>query len=516
MTRRVRVRTSPVAAVAAALALTLTLSGCAALFAPQEKPATSTPTGETVDGPLKPFYEQVLRWKDCGQGLQCTTARAPLDWNDPGGRDIDLALVRHQATGGTARVGSLLINPGGPGGSGYDFVKDSLDYATDKKLQAGFDIVGFDPRGVGRSSSVACYQPADMDEYLYGLTKAKRGTDAWIRELQASAADFGAACTQNTGALLEHVDTVSAAKDLDLLRAVLGDTKLNYLGYSYGTFLGSTYAELFPDKVGRMALDGALDPSTSSFDVTRVQAQGFESALRSYLADCLADSACPFDGTVDEAMGTIGALLASVDASPIAAADGRELSSNALLTAIIYPLYQATAWTFLSDMFDSVLAGQADYAFQFADQYNGRKKDGTYADNSTEAFMAINCIDYSYNDDPAAMRAQAAELEAAAPTIGKYMSFGDIGCANWPYTFAGERREITAEGAAPILVIGTTNDPATPYVWAQKLAKQLDSGHLVTYEGEGHTAYNKSNDCVNSTVDDYLLTGAVPDADPRC
>ncbi|TFD43724.1 alpha/beta hydrolase [Cryobacterium sp. TMT1-2-1] len=515
MTRRIRVRTSPVAAVAAALVLTLTLSGCVPWFLPQKSPATSTPTGENVENALDPFYSQVLRWKDCGDGLQCTTATAPLDWTDPAAGDIDLALVRHPATG-NKRVGSLLVNPGGPGGSGYDFVKDSLDYAADEKLQAGFDIVGFDPRGVGRSSAVTCLEPAQMDEYLYGLTSAPRGTDAWIQELETSAADFGAACDTNTGALLGHVDTESAARDLDLLRAVLGDKKLNYLGYSYGTFLGASYAELYPDKVGRLALDGALDPSTNNFDVTRVQAQGFESALRAYLADCLAGSECPFTGTVDQAMDTIGALLASVDVSPIAAKDGRELGSNALLTAIIYPLYQATAWQYLSDMFESVLAGEADYAFQFADQYNGRNKDGSYADNSTEAFTAINCIDYAYNDDPATMRAQAAEIEAAAPTIGRYMAFGDIGCANWPHAFTGERSEITAEGAPPILVIGTTNDPATPYVWAKNLAAQLDSGHLVTFEGEGHTAYNKSNDCVNDAVDDYLLTGAVPETDPRC
>lgn len=516
MTRRIRVRTPRVAgAVAATLALTLVLSGCVPLFLPEDSPSTSSPTGEKVEEALEPFYSQVLRWKDCGDGLQCTTATAPLDWAEPGAGDIDLALVRQTATGGK-RVGSLLVNPGGPGGSGYDFVKDSLDYATDKTLQAGFDVVGFDPRGVGRSSAVACYGPAQMDEYLYGLTDARRGTDAWIQELQTSAADFGSACSENTGALLGHVDTENAARDLDLLRAVLGDKELYYLGYSYGTFLGATYAGLFPDKVGRLALDGAVDPSTSNFDVTRVQAQGFESALRAYLADCLTSSDCPFTGSVDKSMDTIAALLASVDASPIAAKDGRQLGSNTLLTAIIYPLYQATAWNYLSDMFESVMAGEADYAFQFADQYNGRNKDGTYADNSTEAFMAINCVDYSYNDDPAAMRAQAAEIEDAAPTIGKYMAFGDIGCANWPHTFTGERGEIRAEGAAPILVVGTTNDPATPYVWAENLAAQLDSGHLVTYEGEGHTAYNKSNDCVNNVVNDYLLTGKVPESDPRC
>jgi pimeloyl-ACP methyl ester carboxylesterase len=500
--------------MAAAVAVTLGLTGCVPWFMPQPAPTTSTPSVEQVDAPLQPFYGQVLQWTDCDDGMQCTTATAPLDWDNPASGSVDLALVRQPATGD--RLGSLLLNPGGPGGSGYDFVKDSVDYATDAALQKRYDIVGFDPRGVGRSEPVACYEPAEMDQYLYGLTTAERGSDAWLQEQEASAADFAAACAEKTGALLGEVDTQSAARDLDLLRAVLGDTKLNYLGFSYGTFLGATYAELYPDKVGRLVLDGALDPATSNFEVTSTQAQGFESALRAYLTDCLAGSECPFDGTVDDAMATIGALLASVDASPITAADGRQLGANSLLTAIIYPLYQATAWSYLSDMFEGVLQGSADGALQFADAYNGRNADGTYADNSTEAFMAINCIDYSYNDDPAMMRAQAAEIEAAAPTIGKYMAFGDISCSNWPYSFAGERQEIHAAGAAPILVVGTTNDPATPYVWAQNLAGQLDSGHLVTYNGEGHTAYNKSNSCVNDAVDDYLIDGVVPTADPMC
>ncbi|WP_425455704.1 alpha/beta hydrolase [Cryobacterium soli] len=510
MSKRTRVFTT----MAAALALTLGLTGCVPWFLPQPAPSTSTPTGENVEGDLAPFYGQVLAWTDCEDGMQCTTATAPLDWDDPAAGSVDLALVRHPATG--ERIGSLLVNPGGPGGSGYDFVKDSVDYATDAALQARFDIVGFDPRGVGKSSAVACYDPAQMDQYLYGLTTAERGSDAWIQEQEASAAGFAAACQDKTGALLGEVDTKSAARDLDLLRAVLGDKQLNYLGFSYGTFLGATYAELYPDKVGRLVLDGALDPSTSNFEVTSTQAKGFESALRAYLTDCLAGSDCPFDGTVDDAMATISALLASVDASPITASDGRQLGANSLLTAIIYPLYQATAWSYLSDMFEGVLQGSADGAMQFADAYNGRNADGTYLDNSTEAFMAINCVDYAYNADPASMRAEAAEIETIAPTIGKYMAYGDISCAAWPYTFTGERQEIHASGAAPILVVGTTNDPATPYVWAQNLAAQLDSGQLVTYEGEGHTAYNKSNSCVNDAVDNYLIDGTVPATDPMC
>ncbi|MFC6354685.1 alpha/beta hydrolase [Luethyella okanaganae] len=511
---KMRTRFQMLAVWAGALALTLVLSGCVTMFLPQKPANTSKPTGESVAAELEPFYNQVLAWSDCGAGMQCATAKAPLDWADPGAAEIEIALVRHPATGD--KIGSLLVNPGGPGGSGYDFIKDSADYATDAKLQERFDIVGFDPRGVGRSSAVKCYEPAQMDDYLYGLATATRGTDEWIAELEVSAKDFAKACDTNTGALLGNVDTRSAARDLDVLRAALGDKKLSYLGYSYGTLLGAVYADLFPDKVGRLVLDGAIDPSAGNFEVTKLQAEGFESALRAYLKDCLAKSGCPFDGSVDDGMGTIRALLHSVDVSPIRSDDGRQLGSSALLTAIIYPLYDATTWSYLSDLFVSVMAGKAEYAFQIADDYNGRNADGSYRDNSTAAFMAVNCTDYAYDDDPAKMRAEAAEIEAAAPVIGTYMTFFDIGCANWPYAFTGERGQIHAKGAAPILVIGTTNDPATPYVWAQALADQLESGHLVSYEGDGHTAYNKSNPCVNDTVDDYLINGSVPGSDPKC
>lgn len=501
--------------LAAVLSSALVLSGCVPFFQTDSAESARTPSVETVAPDLVTFYSQDLNWKKCADGMQCSSVTAPLDWTNPDAGDIKLAVIRQQTTG-SHRIGALLTNPGGPGGSGYDFVLNSVDYATDKALQNSFDIVGFDPRGVGRSTAVTCYGPKKMDEFLYGLASAPRGSDAWIAEATKSAADFAAACSKNSGDLLQHVDTVSAAHDLDLLRSVMGDSKLYYLGYSYGTFLGATYAGLYPDKVGHVVLDGAVDPSTSSFEVTKTQAEGFENALRAYLKDCLGTGGCPFSGTVDDAMDHIRALIDAVDTSPIRNGDGRQLGADALVTAIIYPLYDATTWQYLSQMFVSVMQGDASVAFQFADLYNSRNPDGTYEDNSTEAFIAINCTDYPANADPTHMRAEAAELAKAAPVIGKYMAYGDIQCAQWPASFTGERTEIHAKGAAPIVVVGTTNDPATPYVWAQSLAEQLDSGHLVTYKGEGHTAYNKSNSCVNDTVDDYLIKGVVPEADPKC
>ena len=355
-----------------------------------------------------------------------------------------------------------------------------------------------------------------MDDYLYGIVPAERGSDEWIGLVGDAARDFGEACSENTGALLGQVDTVSAARDLDLLRAVLGDEQLNYLGYSYGTFLGATYADLYPEKVGRLVLDGAIDPSASDTEVTQAQAVGFENALRAYLEDCLTGSDCPFDGSVDASMDEVGQLLASVDQSPLRGTDGRMVGADTLLTAIIYPLYSASSWPYLSQMFESVMFGDADLALSFADGYNGRNEDGTYRDNSTESFRAINCLDYTYQSDVAVMREKTAAIAEAAPVIGPYFGYGDLGCVNWPYQSDRERAEIHAEGAAPIMVVGTTGDPATPYEWAVALADQLDSGVLVSYEGEGHTAYNKSNSCVSEAVESFLIDGTVPASDPRC
>nr|WP_243848909.1 alpha/beta hydrolase [Lysinibacter cavernae] len=490
------------------------LAGCSVSIVPLDDSGSSSNL-DGVPENLKDLYGQDLKWKTCEGDLECATATAPINWDEPDGDTIELAMVRHPASDGKP-MGSLFVNPGGPGGSGYDFVVNGVDGGQfGDALVENYDIVGFDPRGVNNSTPVSCYDDQQMDEFLFGISTEKTGTDAWLAEMRESAKDFGDACLENTGALLEFVDTVSAAKDLDLMRALVGDEKLNYLGYSYGTFLGAHYAELFPENVGRLVLDGAIDPSVSNFEVVKTQTVGFENAMRAYLEDCLAKKGCPFTGTVDEAMATVASLLDSVEQRPLTASDGRKLGSGALLTAIIFPLYSQDMWSYLTTMFEDVMAGNADYAFLLADSYYGRGEDG-YLDNSFESFFAINCLDYEYNDDDAKMKEEAAELAAAAPTLGRFQGYGDIGCAEWPFKNRTPREPIHAEGAAPILVIGTTNDPATPYEWAVSLADQLDSGILVTYEGEGHTAYSPSNTCVAAIVEDYFVEDAVPSGSPTC
>ncbi len=516
---RSRTRALRTMLISVAVVFTVSLSGCVSPFpfpTPDQPIKSSTPNAEEVSPALQPYYSQVLTWTKCEGKFQCATVKAPLDWTDPARSEIKLALIRAKAPGNP--MGSLLVNPGGPGGSGYDFVRDSLDYAVGAKLIANYDIVGFDPRGVNKSSAVKCYDAQEMDKYLFDIPTniGEKGSVSWLDAMDKTSEDFGKACLKNTGELLGYVDTISAARDLDLLRAVLGDKKLNYLGYSYGTFLGATYAELYPQKTGHLVLDGALDPSTTDFDVTKTQAVGFEKALRAYLADCITGVKCPFKGTVDEAMTKIGKFVDQLDVSPLRATDGRLLGSTVMFYAIILPLYNADNWSLLDTVFQDAFAGDPDFAFTMADYYFGRNPNGTYNDNSFEAFVAINCLDYMSTSTRGTLEAEAKELTAAAPVFGPQMSWGGTSCDKWPFHSTRLREPIAAKGSAPILVVGTTGDPATPYQWAKNLASQLENGHLITYKGEGHTAYNGKSACVNNAVEDFFLKDVVPTKDPRC
>jgi pimeloyl-ACP methyl ester carboxylesterase len=499
-------------AITMAVTLAGAASGCGlSMFFPVVD--ESTPTGEDVEAPLEPYYAQVLRWEECGE-FQCATARAPLDWDDPAVDEIELALIRQPAH--DEKLGSLLVNPGGPGASGYSFVADSIDFAVTEALQDRYDIVGFDPRGVGRSTAVSCFEPADLDRLLYGIPGGNPGSNQWITAQNELTHAFGQACLANTGPLLANVDTLSAARDLDLLRAVLGEDQLDYLGYSYGAYLGATFAETYPDHVGRLVLDGAVDPSLSDGAVALAQAQGFERALRSYLAACMPAATCPFQGTVDDAMAMVRAILDAVAKNPIPSTDGRSLGAETLLIAIAAPLYNAETWPVLDSIFTTVLAGQADVALSIADGYYGRTPEGEYTGNQTEALRAINCLDYEYQNNVSVMKEEGRELSRVAPYLGPYLAYGDLACLSWPFKAERPRAPVTATGAAPILVLGTTNDPATPYEWAVALATQLESGILITRQGEGHTAFNKGNACVDATVEQYLTEGVVPAADVMC
>jgi pimeloyl-ACP methyl ester carboxylesterase len=467
---------------------------------------------------------QSIGWQSCGigHGYTCADVGAPLDWSDPGSSSIHLTLVRHAATG--TKYGSLLVNPGGPGGSGVGFVASGVTNAVTPAVAKHYDVIGFDPRGVGYSSAVKCDGAKELDRYLYTVLPGTIGSPEWIAADKLNASRFAKDCASDTGALLGHVDTVSAARDLELIRADLGEPRLNYLGYSYGTELGSVYAGLYPSHVGRFVLDGALDIWSDSGSAGVVdQAKGFEGDLRAWMAACEAgkpkavgSATCPFSGTVDQGMTRVRALLSKVSDRPQQNADGRQLGGATLATAIVEALYSTSEWPRLTAMFTATLAGKPAKAFALADQYNGRTKSGKYVDNSTEAFTAIGCLDSGGGVSVASMKRQATRLEKAAPTLGPYQAYGDMTCDAWKYGAVAYPSPPTGSGQDLVLVVGTTGDPATPYQGAKELAKLLPTGHLVTYVGEGHTAYDLGHSCVDDTVDAYLLHATVPKSDPRC
>lgn len=491
----------------------LVLAACA----PAPRHQASAPTSGTssasagVDPALAPFYEQQLEWSACGP-QQCAEATVPLDWSQPDGDTITLALRRVPSTSGDP-VGSLLLNPGGPGQSTIGFLP-SFQQLVSAQVRAAYDLVAFDPRGVQASSPVRCVDAAGLDEMTAWVPDFS--TDEGIAEAVRRNGEFGDACLERTGPLLGHVDTASAARDMDVLRAVLGDDALTYLGYSYGTDLGATYAALFPERVGRLVLDGAMDPTLDSGQIAAGQAAGFESALRAYVADCQGGADCPLRGDVDDGMAQIATLFDRVRANPLRTQTDRELTVSLAFAGVATPLYAQQSWPTLTQALRAALAGDGSTLLQLADQYYGRQPDGTYPTNQNEAFTAILCLDDRAPSDPEAMRAEAAEIAAAAPTVGEFFSYGGAACADWPVPEVGALDSYAAEGAAPILVVGTTNDPATPYAWAQALTELLSSAVLLTYEGEGHTAYGRGSRCVQETVDAYLLTGAVPEEGARC
>jgi pimeloyl-ACP methyl ester carboxylesterase len=504
-------------AIAAVIASSiLVLSGCAG----GSITAKNSRGAEPVASSLAKFYDQKLDWSGCeASGLTCASATVPIDWAHPSTGTLKLALIRHVTTS-AKRVGSLLLNPGGPGGSGYDMVSQSLTNVTDAALRTSFDIVGWDPRGVGRSSPVTCLGNSQMDAFLYGQPSAPEGSDAWLASRVPLEKAYAAACAKNTGALLGHIDAASNARDMDLLRAVLGDSRLNYLGFSYGTFFGAHYADLFPKNVGRLVLDGPVDPSIAEPVDFTTQMGGFESSFRAYIADCLAGSACPFTGTVDDALAQVRALIATVGSEGLTSADGRTLALGTLGTAISYPLYSKDSWPDLSQMFQGLQKGSAVLAFQFADGYNGRSANGQFSEQ-TNVYTAALCLDGVFPPTLAGTRATMDTIASAAPTIGAIFSYSDwvhvdIACQNWPYASVLHPEQLHARGAAPIMVVGTTDDPATPYSGAVSLAKQLESGHLITRKGEGHTAYGSGNACIDRTVDSYLVNGTIPAKDPLC
>lgn len=461
---------------------------------------------------LVEFYSQPLEWTQCDE-LQCAKVRVPIDWDEPAAGEIAIQIARFPASGESK--GSLFVNPGGPGGSGVELAEQASALFGERVLE-NYDVVGFDPRGVGGSHPVQCLDGPGKDALF--ARDFDYADDAELDAALEAWQEFGASCEAQAGELLGHLGTVSAARDLDVLRAVLGNEKLTYLGYSYGTQLGATYATIFPEYVGRLVLDGAVDPTLTSRELNLGQAEGFERALRNYVDYCQAQSDCPLTGSVEDGLAQIHALSERASRAPLPTGDpARELTATLLFYGIAVTLYDNRSWSFLTDALrEVIMEGNAQKMLFLADFYFDRAPDGSYLSNKIEAFHAINCADSQSDGDPERMRAEAAELVELAPTLGAAFGFAELPCARWPTPAQGLPEDFSAAGAPPIVVIGTTNDPATPYAWSQNLAKLLDSGVLVTFDGEGHTAYGRSNECVDDAVDAFLVDGTVPQDGLSC
>jgi pimeloyl-ACP methyl ester carboxylesterase len=503
--------------VAIVVGLTAACTGSASVRAQAEKGTLHrlTPGSASPNRPsgTETFPAAAVSWTACRgnagpSGDDCASLRVPLDYGHPTGKTIEIALDRHAATGN--RIGSLLINPGGPGASGVD----SLDYVVSllsSSVTERFDIVGFDPRGVDRSAPVHCLSGPQLDRFL-DLDPAPT-SEAGFQTLVDASRTFDEGCEAMSGDLLPYMSTETAARDMDEIRQAVGDQKLTYLGFSYGTLLGATYADLFPDGVRAMVLDGAVDPATDPLTANISQSAAFDKELNSFFADCAARPSCVWRPRGD-LHAAFDALMARIRAQPLPAGGKRTLGPGDAYYGVAEALYDRATWPDLAAGLESASRGDGSDLIRLFDEYAERGADGTYG-NVIAANNAVSCLDEPWPRDLNVIRQVASAAKQRAPEFGVPDLFGGVTCSLWPVAATGRPHAIHAPESPPIVVIGSTGDPATPYAGAQALARELEHGVLITRIGDGHTGYRASG-CVRSNVDLYLTTLAVPTAGLTC
>ena len=454
-------------------------------------PITSAPTAtESPDQSVTTSHENVVKpnplaiWEPCFEALECAAVAVPLDHGKPDGASIDIHLLKVPASGD--RVGSIFVNPGGPGASGIDFVLNG--FRLDAETSARYDVIGFDPRGVGASSPVSC----QLDRSQGPLPDFSPDNVEEEAALDEAAEDFARSCQELDGALLPHLGTSSVARDLDLLRQAVGDEQLHYFGFSYGTLIGVVYADLFPQRVGHLVLDGVVDPTASLTDLLAQQAEAFELAFVQLDAACSDRLSCPDEGV----LATHDQIVAELERTgPVGQMGATEVEAAALLA-----LYNEGLWSPYVAALRRAATGDYSGLESLSDSFLRGVSFASYA--------AIVCIDSPRPADPAAWDRFADELTLRFARFGATIANELRTCGHWPVAGSEPRAPITAKGAAPLLVIGTTNDPATPLVNAERVAANLDQAGLVVFNGDRHTAYGAS-DCVKGIVRDYFLDNVV-------
>jgi pimeloyl-ACP methyl ester carboxylesterase len=470
------------------------------------------------------YYAQRLDWQPCDKSFQCARLLVPFDYARPAWRRFSLPVVKLPASESPGRVGALVVNPGGPGGSGVEYALAARGQFTSGIL-GRFDIVGFDPRGVGGSEpAVRCLSAPQLDKYF--ATDDAPSTAAGLATVVSESKLYASSCEHRNADLLPYLGTVNAAKDMDVLRAALGEPALTYLGKSYGTVLGASYAQQFPSRVRALVLDGAVDPTLSGLQVDVTQAQGFESAFAQFANWCASQSGCPLGESSISAAGgpvaRVASLLAAANLHPLSnlLSDGQPANGAMLLTGIASGLYVRQEWPLLKGALSNAFSGDGTILVELADSLMQRSPNGTYS-NLSDAELSVDCIDRPWPRSLTAWQAAATAAARAAPLFGAAIVWGSLPCAYWPVPPSVVRvhaaaAAVPATGARPILVVGDLHDPATPYQWAVALSRDLASGVLLGWNGEGHTSYMEGDACVDYTVDSYLLSLRTPRSGTVC
>ncbi len=454
-----------------------------------------------------------MQWAPCGS-LQCGSVTVPLDYRHPDGTTIQIAVARHPAEIPSERIGSLVINPGGPGGSGIDDLPNELSVLSPDLLDR-FDIVSFDPRGVGRSSPVSCAAAASSGSAASGGGPTGPSIDpvpttpGAVQSLVANDRAFGAQCGRDSGVILPFVGTTDSAQDLDRIRIALGDAQLTFVGHSYGTLLGATYSEDFPTRVRAMVLDGAIDPGLTTTQYATDQASSLEVELQAFFGWCASDAACPWRPNGDPTAALLGLIQQSRTTS-LSVAEGGTAGPAEIYNALLAGLESQSSWPTLALALAQAETGNGDTVTTMS----GRYETGG-SSNAAAAEEAIDCLDHPVDRDPESFPALAASIGRTAPVFGPLLAWGLLGCATWPVLPSRTPAPASDPGAPPILVVGTTGDPVTPYRWAVALARELTGGTLLTWQGQSHVASFYSP-CVRAAEQAYLIAGTLSAAGTIC
>lgn len=462
-----------------------------------------------------------LTWGPCydNKRYDCARLSVPLDRSNPVGAGVSLSILRVPATRKSKRIGVLLVNPGGPGASGRTFAKQLAVNPIFDRIRRSYDIVGWDPRGVGESAPIRCLDSAGYDRFF--AADPNPDTPAEHDQLVAVTKEFVEGCRERNGDVLKHVSTADTVADMEQIREALGETTVSYAGFSYGTLLGARYADAYPKRVRRFVLDGALDPLATTEKRSELQAIGFERALMNFLATCTAKK-CRFMHKNETPLSAFDRLVASFEATPLAVkwvannkTTARLLGPGEGYTAVLAALYNVNlGWPRLKSALTDLDRGDGRAMLQLFDLYADRSAAGDYR-NTSDANAAVNCTDLPNSTNIADYDAVAKRLDGVAPHFGAFAAYSTVVCAFWP-SAGPVPKAVRAATSAPIMILGTTDDPATPFVWAESLHRQLVTSRLVRFQSDGHTALLSGNTCVRKLVEKYLLVGELPENRTTC